>query len=316
MAPARKAHPLGTWDVPFSIVVSALGVLTATFLPMATHAPEWPDTLPNIVDSPSESLAAHTAELARRSPADADEALAAWRRLNEALERRDGAAVTEAQREFATRTRQVTAHNRDREESLRARACAVLGGPAPGDTALTRVAARHGLVNGASTVEARAARLSWCYLRWERLALDTPDEGPLEPITATLARVPRSLQLSFVRWVLGARCWALVGLPGRAAQREDPQRCAQLRTAMLPIARGVDPRYPSALAEAHIALWLGEDLRHVAATAPEGSSASVTDEARGAFQQAFEGYSRVLDRAPSRRVTRFAAAALAGMSRD
>jgi len=278
---------------------------------------------------PAAIEAAHQAGLHLDAPTAMPAVLSAWRRLNESLGRRDTAASTQTQREFSSIVARATLHARPAQMALRARACERFVDPEgrdPDPMALGAVALRHRVTgpNTPATVD-RAQRLAWCYLRWERLALPTPDQGSVEPLTDSLLRVSPAVQRGFVHWALGASCAALVGLDGRPLSLDDPRRCATYRRELLPAAAGLEPRYPLAEARAHTEMLLGLGLSHAIATlrtappaeAPEGFALSTAQhEARQAFQAAADGYGAQLRAAPAYRTERLALGALRALPDD
>ncbi len=328
MAPARKADPPRPYDVPAPLAAGVGVLLAAVFLPMNLRGPAWPSGLPPVAYDPQAIAAEHRAGLNLDVPAASPAVMAAWRELNRALGRRDTPGSAQAQGDFSRLTIRATQHARPAWRALRARACeAFVTPPTRGDrdpTGIVPIATRHRVVGpraGASVD--RAQRLAWCYLRWERLALPTPDQGSVEPLMDTLLRVPAPLQRGFVRWALGASCAALVGLDGRALTLDDPRRCAAYRRELLPAAVGLDPGYPAAEARAHTEMLLGLGLSHAVATVghegpsgPAGEFARSTaqHDARQAFQAASDAYGSLLRRAPSYRTERLALGALRALA--
>lgn len=324
MAPSRKTDSLRPYDVPFGVTATTVGLLAAIFLPMVTRAPDWPEGLPLLADDSDAVVAAWREERGLPMPPDGEGVLTAWSLLNDDLARRATTRQSLPQRRFATALVTVTRHDARLQHALRARACApMVERTATRAAGLLTVATRHGLRGAtASSAVTDGQRLAWCYVRWERLGLETPEQGAIEALRDTFLRVPRAVQVGFAAWGLGARCGALVGVAGRAVDPEDPRRCARFRSELIPLAKAIDPQYPDALARAHTELLLGEGLRTVLTTSGEGHAldmaahARAEDESRAAFQRAGEGYERLHQAAPSRRLERFIAAARWGISAD
>lgn len=324
MAPPRKADPSRPYDVPAPLAGGIAAVVAAVVLPMSLRGPAWPAGLPPLAHDPAAILAQHRAALRRTAPAASPAVLSAWRALNQSLLRREPAASAAAQRYFSTLVARATLHDRDAQSALRARACDVLGAARPAAEpdryGVVALATRHRLLGVHATPSVDAAqRLAWCALRWERLALPTPDSGPVEPLTDTLLRVPPPVQRGFVRWALSARCAALVGMDGRAVSLDDPRRCAAYRRELLPVAARMQPGWPAERARAHTEMLLGLGLQQAArAPATQGADgfarSTALDEARRALQTAADAYGAELRTAPSHPTERLALGALRALA--
>jgi len=305
--------------------VALVIVLVALFVPVVHRTPAWPTNLPPLSYDADATIHEQRADLRRAPPPAAREVMSAWRALSQASARRDEAAFIERQQTFAEVLATATEHVRAPALALRAQAAreflAELRRP---DRPLTIIARRHRLAGDDLPVYVDdAARLAWFTLRWERLALPTPEQGPLEGITDSLLRLPKETQRAFVAWGLAARCSELLGTTDRAARPDDPRRCASFRRDLIAATRGFNPNYPRDEAFAAVDMMLGVGLSRVAhATAerPEDTidesvrEAARTD-AQAAFVRAREGYVALVERAPSRRYERLLMGAMAELSR-
>lgn len=291
--------------MPLPILAGALVVLGALFLPMVRPTALYPTSLPPLALDPAELVAEHRRDLQRPRPAATAEALAAWNALTVAQARAVGDRdAHRAQAQFAAQLFEAT--DGVPEARLAVRAVAAqrflegVGNPgAPG----TIVARRHGLVGpDADPTVTDAHRLGWFFLRWERLALPTPEHGHVEPLADTLLRVTPATRRAFAAWLLSARC---VDLAGTA--RPDPRACSVLRRPMILLAARLDPAYPRDEALAATDLMLAVGLRH-----PPGGQAQGTDieEAQAALHQAQDRYAALAHATHERRWTRHGLAVL------
>ncbi|MFO0627561.1 MAG: hypothetical protein U0325_18280 [Polyangiales bacterium] len=311
-------------DVPAPLVAGVLALLVATFLPMAQRTPVFPTELPVLRDAPGAVRDAHRADLARPAPPATPQVLAAWRALSEVTARRDEAGFVTAQRLFATRLAEATLHARDAERAIAARALqAFLDAAHRGDAtdATVRLAARHRLAGpDAAPAASDAARTAWFLMRWERMALPTPDRGEVEPLLDTLGRLPRPMQVAFAAWALRATCAEILGDGGRRGVR-GARDCARLRRDMVGVAHGADPRYPTdeALAATDMLLAAGllrhvDPARRVLLRTPEEpdetSLRQARDEAAEALQRALLRYEQRAGRGRRRLLERHQMAAL------
>ncbi len=296
MSLSRKVERIPAGDVPLPLAAGLVLLLLALFVPMAWRAPAWPTSLPLLSHDPEAVFSAHRSALGSAPPAAAREILEPWSALNEALARRDSRAAALAQPRFARDLARGTLGIASQRISLRARACEALRGARRDDpSGLHRVARRHGLTDPAE-------RLAWCYLRWERLALQPSEDGSVEGLTDTFLRVPAPMARTFARWGLAQGCGDLLGSHGRGASGADPRRCAFFRRELVAMASGMDRGYPTDEALAATDMMLGAQLSEV-------SDHRAHAEVSVAYQRALERYGRMLERDRSRRLERYALAA-------
>lgn len=300
------------WDLPPALALGALALAAAAVFPIAHLTPQYPTALPPLTAPTGEVLAEQRRDLRLPRPRAADEALAAWNALTRAHAGRDPATKAAAQAEFASVLFDATDGDPVRARAIRAFAAQQwlegLGRPAePG----TVVAARHALAGPfADPTVDDAQRLGWFALRWERLALPTPERGEVEPVTDTLLRVSPAVQRAFAAWVLNSRCTAIVGLD----DRDDPRACAAIRRPMIVFAWRLDPAYPRDEALAATDLMLAVALRHPRAAARAEGHGTDLEEAQAALHNAQDRYA-ALDRArPARRWRRYSLAVLRELS--
>lgn len=327
MPPSRKVERVRAGDVPSPIAAGVVVLLLALFVPMAWRRPARPTSLPALRHQPDAVMAELRRDLAQAPPAAGDEVLAAWTSLNAALARRDPRAAGELRERFARVLSTGTLGIEGYRRSLRARACAVMAAaPAGGEPPLRAIARRHGLLapEAPPGVDASHA-VAWCYIRWERLALPTPEEGQVEELTETFLRVPTPVARAFVSWGIGARCSDLVDRRGPSSRAEVPRRCATLRREFVGIAARMEQEYhrDEALAATDMMLGSALSLLSLEEDRPDGpgvddalSRTRLRGEAELAFQHALERYSRLLQRAPSRRLERYALAATEELATD
>lgn len=296
--------------------------LTAVFLPMARRTPDYPTALPPLTYDADAVMREHARSRSLPTPNAAPQVIARWRALNDAMAERREADFPLAQTAFTSDYGVASGHRPEAERALRGRArgefFAALHDPrAP----LTRIAARHRLAGPRATRDAtRAVLVAWFDLRWERLALPTPEHGEVEPMAVTLLRIPRPEQRAFAAWGLAARCPVLLGVEGRPLRADDARRCATLRRELLDVASGVDRAYPRDEATAAVDMMLGTGLLRL--TDPSRAEASeptvvddtervrARDEATAAFQHAAERYAAMERRGHDARVERYLRAAL------
>lgn len=322
MKPLRASDKHRHRDVPTGVAAGVVVTLVALFLPMAAVSPAYPTSLPALSYDADATLAAHRADLALTRPAATPIVIEAWRALAAAQARRDTATQTVYQPRFAHHLYEATGHNPTAVRAVRAAArerfLRELSDPrAP----LTQIAARHHLVGpSASPSVDDAQRVAWFDLRWERLALPTPNDGTnLEPITTTLLRVPPASQRAFVAWGLSASCLELLGAVDRRPTLSDPRRCASARRDLVALAAAMDRGYPMDEARAAVEVMLATGLLRVsdpsrtdAAQPIEADATGVArDDANAAFSRARDLYAAMLRRERTRRVERYYRAAVA-----
>lgn len=305
------------WDVPPLIALGALALAAAIIFPIVHRTPLYPTALPPLVIDSAELIAEHRRDLQRPRPAATTEALAAWNALTLAHSLHDQRAKAMAQAHFAQTLFDATEGAPERALAVRALAAQrwleALG--RAGDPG-TVVAARHALVGPlADPALTDAQRLGWFMLRWERLALPTPERGEVEPVTDTLMRVSPAVQRGFAAWVLASRCTAIVGLD----DHDNPRACAELRRPMIAIASRIDPRYPRDEALAATDLMLAVALRHPSPATlrarPENAGAGTDlEEAQAALHNAQDRYAALAHSQPARRWERYSLAVLHELS--
>lgn len=310
-------------DVPAPLALGALALLVCAFLPMAQRNALFPTELPWLRDDPAATLGAWRASLREPAPPASRAVLDAWNALSSANARRDEPAYLSAQRLFSTRLSEATLHARERERAVQARGLdeflreARIGGSGDPTVALAR---RHHLAGPEGAGASDAARAAWFMMRWERMALPTPERGEVEPILDTLARLPRPAQVSFAAWSLRARCPELLGDGGRRGP-DGARACARLRREMIEVARGADPSYPrdEAIAATDMLLAAGllrfvDPARREAAGLTEAIDDSLMrrarDEAGEALQRAALRYESVNRARPRRLIERYGMAAV------
>jgi len=304
-------------DVPPLIALGALVLAATVLFPIAHRTPLYPTSLPPLSIDGSELLAEHRRDLQRPRPPATNEALAAWNSLTLAHSRRDGNAKVQAQAQFAQTLFDATDGAPERALAIRALAAQrwldALGNP--GDPG-TVVAARHALAGPlADPTMTDAHRLGWFLLRWERLALPTPERGEVEPVTDTLLRVSPAVQRGFAAWVIASRCTAIIGLD----DQDHPRACAELRRPMISIAARIDPRYPRDEALAATDLMLAVALRHpspatLRARAENAGVGTDLEEAQAALHNAQDRYAALARAQPERRWERYSLAVLRELS--
>jgi hypothetical protein len=305
------------WDVPPLIALGALALAAAIIFPIVHRTPLYPTSLPPLVIDSAELIAEHRRDLQRPRPAATAEALAAWNALTLAHSLHDQRAKAMAQAHFARTLFDATDGAPERALAVRALAAQrwleALG--RAGDPG-TVVAARHALVGPlADPTLTDAQRLGWFMLRWERLALPTPERGEVEPVTDTLMRVSPAVQRGFAAWVLASRCTAIVGLD----DHDNPRACAELRRPMIAIAARIDPRYPRDEALAATDLMLAVALRHpspatLRARAENAGVGTDLEEAQAALHNAQDRYAALAHSQPARRWERYSLAVLHELS--
>ena len=305
------------WDVPPVIALALLALAAAIVIPAAHRTPLYPTALPPLAIDGAALLAEHRRDLARPRPPAAAEALAAWNALTLAHARGDGRAEAQAQARFAETLFEATDGAPERALAVRAAAAQQwLDGLARPDEPGTVLAARHGLAGPrADPAMTDALRLGWFILRWERLALPTPERGEVEPVTDTLLRVSPAVQRAFAAWVIASRCTAIVGYD----DLDQPRACAELRRPMIAIAARVDPRYPRDEALAATDVMLAVALRHPSpaaqrARAAAGLGGTDLEEAQAALHNAQDRYAALARARPDRRWERYSLAVLRELS--
>lgn len=316
-APMPTAAPKA-WDVPPVIALGLLALAGAILFPIAHRTALYPTSLPPLAVDAAEVLAEHRRDLQRPRPPATAEALAAWSALTLAHARRDGRAKVPAQAQFAQTLFDATDGAPERAHAVRAVAAQrwldALGDP--GDPG-TMIAARHALAGPhADPTMTDAHRLGWFLLRWERLALPTPERGEVEPVTDTLLRVSAPVQRGFAAWVIASRCTAIIGLD----DQHDPRACAGLRRPMIAMAARLDPTYPRAEAMAATDVMLAVALRHPspavlrARAAAGAGGGSDIEEAQAALHNAQDRYAALAHARPDRRWERHSLAVLRELS--
>jgi hypothetical protein len=306
------------WDVPPLIALAALALAGAIVFPMAHRTPLYPTSLPPLSVDGAGLLAEQRRDLARPRPPATAEAIASWNALTLAHARRDARAKAQAQARFAQTLFDATDGAPERALAIRALAAQqwldALGRPGEPGTVL---AERHALAGPrADPTMTDAERLGWFALRWERLALPTPDRGEVEPVTDTLLRVSPAVQRGFAAWVINSRCAAIVGFD----DQDNPRACASLRRPMIAFAAHLDPRYPRDEALAATDMMLAVALRHPSAAVRrargDGAGAAGTDleEAQAALHNAQDRYAALARARPDRRWQRHSLAALRELS--
>lgn len=304
--------PPKPWDVPPLVALGALALAAAIVFPLARPTALYPTSLPPLALDGAALMAEHRRDLRRTRPAAAAEALSAWNALTLAQAR--GArerAAWQAQAQFASQLFDAT--DGAPEARLAVRAVAAqrfldnLANPAnPG----TVVARRHGLAGPeADPTMTDAHRLGWFFLRWERLALPTPEHGHVEPLTDTLLRVTPATQRAFAAWLLSARCVDVVGTAD-----PDPRACAEVRRPMITLAARVDPTYPRDEALAATDVMLAVALRHPRGGTDANHPGTGLEDAQAALHQAQDRYAALAQARPDRRWKRYSLAVLQELS--
>lgn len=310
------AAPPKAWDVPPLVALGALALAVAAVFPIAHRTPLYPTALPPFEADAPRLLGEHRRDLGLPRPPAAGEALAAWNALTLAHARHDDGREAQAQAQFAQTLFDATDGAPERAVAVRALAAQrwldALG--RPGDPG-TVIAARHGLVGPlADPTVTDAQRLGWFLLRWERLALPTPERGAVEPVTDTLLRITPAAQRAFASWVISSRCTDIVGVDDPDA----PRACAELRRPMIAIAARLDPGYPRDEALAATDVMLAVALRHPSPVAQRARAAGVggtdIEQAQVALHNAQDRYAALARARPDRRWERHSLAVLRELS--
>ncbi len=304
------------WDVPPSIALGLLVLAGMILFPLAHRTALYPTALPPLTIDGSALLAEHRRDLLRPRPAATPEALDAWNALTVSQTQHEGRSRAQAQ--FAQTLFDATDGAPERALAVRAVAAQhwLDALRRPGDPG-TMIAARHALIGPvADPSMTDAQRLGWFLLRWERLALPTPERGQVEPVTDTLLRVTPAVQRGFASWVLASRCTAIIGLD----DEDNPRACAELRRPMIAVAARIDPHYPRDEALAATDLMLAVALRHPSAAVLRAQAATGTsggtdiEEAQAALHNAQDRYAALAHAQPNRRWERFSLAVLQELS--
>ncbi len=306
------AAPPKPWDVPPLIALGALALAAAIIFPLVRPTALYPTVLPPLAIDGAALMAEHRRDLARTRPVATTEALAAWNALTLAQSRsvRERAGW-QAQATFASQLFEATEGAPEARLAVRAVAAqqflANLANPvSPG----TIVARRHGLTGPeADPTITDAHRLGWFFLRWERLALPTPEHGHVEPLTDTLLRITPATQRAFASWLLSASCNDITG-----SANPDPRACAEVRRPMIAFATRVDPRYPRDEALAATDVMLAVGLRHPRVVPGDERRGTDLEEAQAALHQAQDRYQALSRAQPDRRWTRYSLAVLRELS--
>lgn len=308
----RTATPRN--DVPLALAAALVALLLALFVPLAHRVAAWPESLTHLRTDDAAVLAEHRRALALPRPPAWREALRAWDQWSSAAASGDSARSLDARHRFAELYAEASATSPTAGTAIRALAAErFLNGLSDPHAPLTRIAARHGLAPGGPWYATPAARLAWFSLRWVRNAAPTHDDGAVEPIVDSLARLSPASQRAFVSWALDARCTGLIGATAtRPLTPDDVRACAAFRKDLLPLVRTMDPSYPVDEAFADTDAMLAAGLRATLADAlsrPDGAvdealRARVAGDTQAALVRARDGYAAMLERHRDRRIER------------
>ena len=321
---ARRDAP--GYDVPIGVVGGALALLLALFLPLSHRTPEWPAELPHLTYDESAVIAEHRRDLALPLPPSAPEVERAWSVWSRAAASGDSTRSDVARQDFSDTLRTASLSSRNAARAIRARvAQRFLRDLDDPRAPLTVVASRHGLGADGCWYVNPATRLAWFMLRWERNAAPVGDDGHVEPLTDSLARIHVAYQRAFLSWALDARCPELIGATSaRPLTPTDVRACATFRGDLIPLARVFDGRYPDEEARASTEMMLAHGLRDLTRPAPdapvtvidEPTQIAARSDAQAALVRARELYATMLERERTPRIERRYMAVIADLGID
>jgi hypothetical protein len=290
------------------IVLGAVGVLVAGFVPQIITGPALPDTLPALAVDARASAQWHANAARRAAPAYVDEA---FNRLGAASARRDASATALAARDFAESLVQ-SAGDDDRardaiRESMTDRFIAALREQA--SDGFAQVALRHQIAQRGRPLRDReiAVARAWFAFRWEALGSRASIRQEPIALTSVVQRLSPVDRRALFAWVLDADCSALLGVEyERELSRAQVQRCSSVRRDFVSLASAVEPSYPRAEALASIEALEGRSLLALSrAQSDPGLSGALVAAAREAFARAHGRYLALATSGADRRIQRF-----------
>lgn len=290
------------------IVLGAVGVLVAGFVPHIVTGPVLPEALPSLALDARASEQWHARAARRAAPAYVDEA---FNRLGAASARREAGATALAARDFAESLVQSAGDDEAARDAIRESMTdrfitALRTGASDG---FAQVALRHKIAQRGRPLRERevAVARAWFAFRFEALGARASIRQEPLALTAVVQRLSPVDRRALFAWVLDADCSALLGVEREGdLSRAQLQRCSSARRDFVSLTSAVEPSYPRAEALASIEALEGRSLLALSRTQSDpGLSGALVAAARDSFARAHGRYLALATSGADRRIQRF-----------